>query len=84
VCSSNAVSSVLTGLSATFFLPWIVSLSMASPDPQAGSSHYRKKSPPPAVPAVPAVPAAPTVHKPGLQELYLWKTVDFIYPNEAR
>ncbi|KDR24270.1 protein yellow-like isoform X2 [Zootermopsis nevadensis] len=60
-------------MSAAFFLPLIVSLSMASPpNHQVGTTYYRES------------PASASKENSRLQELYLWKTVDFKYPSDAR
>lgn len=70
---SNNVSPVSTGMSAAFFLPLVVSLSMASPpNNQVGTTYYRES------------PASASKENSRLQELYLWKTVDFKYPSDAR
>jgi hypothetical protein len=63
---------MLTGMSAAFFLPLVVSLSMAAPDPQVGPAYYRES------------PSPLPKQNSRLQELYLWKIVDFTYPSDAR
>jgi ribosomal protein S19 len=69
---SDTLYSVLTGTPAAFFLPVMVSMSMATPSPQVEPFYY-----------IP--PSAPVLRQNSrLQELYRWKTVDFIYPNEVR
>jgi hypothetical protein len=68
----NIVYSVFTGTPAAFFLPLMVSMSMASPKPQVEPVYYVQSS------------APVSQHNSRLQELYRWKTVDFTYPNEAR
>jgi len=71
VCS-DALYSVLTGTPAAFLLPIMVSMSMATPSPQVEPYYY-----------IP--PSAPVLRQNSrLQELYRWKTVDFVYPNEVR
>jgi hypothetical protein len=47
-------------------------MSIASPKPQAEPVFYRKTTPRLSIPDS------------RLQQLYLWKMVDFIYPSEAR
>jgi hypothetical protein len=63
---------MFTGTPAAFFLPLMVSMSMATPSPQAESVYYIQS------------PAPVSKLNSRLQELYRWKIVDFIYPNEAR
>jgi hypothetical protein len=69
---SDALYSVLTGTPAAFFLPIMVSMSMAAASPQVEPYYY--------------IPPSTSVLKQNsrLQELYRWKIADFIYPNEAR
>jgi len=72
VVYSDTLYSVLTGTPAAFFLPFMVSMSMAAPSPQVEPFYYIQQS-------------APVLRQNSrLQELYRWKTVDFVYPSEVR
>jgi hypothetical protein len=69
---SDTLYSVLTGTPAALLLPIMLSMSMATPSPQVEPYYYL----PPSTPV--------SRQNSRLQELYRWKTVDFIYPNEVR
>jgi hypothetical protein len=69
---SDTLYSVLTGTPASFFLPIMVSMSMVAASPQVEPYYYIQ-------------PSTPDLKQNSrLQELYRWKIVDFIYPNDAR
>ncbi|XP_069685290.1 dopaminechrome tautomerase-like isoform X2 [Periplaneta americana] len=71
------------GVSAAFFLPLMVSLSVESPSPQVAPFYYNDVPEPPLPP--PPEPEPPVqVPNSRLQQHYLWKTVDFTYPSEQR